>query len=708
MMSRLNRVLSGVGRAALGMVLVLVLAAGQAGLFRFPLGEALDRFVHDMRLRGTHAPVDPRIVIVDIDEASLGEFGRWPWPREVLARLITRLTREAGAAVVGVDIVFAEHQREDGHDDRLARAIGNAPVVLGYYFTSDRGGRTSGLLPEPVMRSDALPPDLRPLSWDGYGAPIAPLQRAARGAGFFNPVIDPDGVVRALPLLGEYRGGLYESLSVGVLREYLGAAAIGVVGDDLVIKGTRGTVRIPMSAGLTALVPFATVAAQDGPAAVEDAKARGAETRDAEARGPGTGGAGAGSTSGRFRYVSAADVVAGRVDPAVFEDRIVLVGTSAPGLTDLRATPLSAAFPGVEIHAGLLSGALDQAQRHPIKVRSPLADTGMLALLLVLGGVLAAAMPMLGAPGVLGLGALSASGVWIAGAVAWSHHGVLLPVAVTLLAVAALTLLNLSLGYLIEGRARRAVAGLFGEYVSPALVERMMRDPQRYSRASSENRELTILFVDIRGFTRIAETMEPEALREYINVFLTVMTEIVHRHGGTLDKYIGDAVMAFWGAPLEDARHADHAVAAAIAMLEAVERLNTMLAGRGMPPLRIGVGVNTGVVRVGDLGSRLRRAYTVIGDPVNLAARFEGLTRQYDAPIIVGETTMRQAVSHRFRALGSARVAGREEPVLIYAPESVAAGSPSCGNHSAQDDPATDPGASTGQALADEGTGLRL
>ncbi|HQN11982.1 MAG TPA: adenylate/guanylate cyclase domain-containing protein, partial [Quisquiliibacterium sp.] len=388
--------------------------------------------------------------------------------------------------------------------------------------------------------------------------------------------------------------------------------------------------------------------------------------------------------------------------------RIVLVGTSAPGLTDLRATPLSAAFPGVEIHAGLLSGALDQAQRHPIKVRSPLADTGMLALLLVLGGVLAAAMPMLGAPGVLGLGAVSASGVWIAGAVAWSHHGVLLPVAATLLAVAALTLLNLSLGYLIEGRARRAVAGLFGEYVSPALVERMMRDPQRYSRASSENRELTILFVDIRGFTRIAETMDPEALREYINVFLTVMTEIVHRHGGTLDKYIGDAVMAFWGAPLEDARHADHAVAAAIAMLEAVERLNTMLAGRGMPPLRIGVGVNTGVVRVGDLGSRLRRAYTVIGDPVNLAARFEGLTRQYDAPIIVGETTMRQAGGQRFRALGSARVAGREEPVLIYAPESVAAGSPSCGNHSVQDDPATDPGASTGQALVDEGSGLRL
>ncbi len=691
MPTRLRKVLSGLGRAGLGMLLVLLIVAVQADVVRVPLVAALDRFVHDMRLRGTDAPVDPRIVIVDIDEASLGELGRWPWERDVLARLITRLTRDTQAAVVGVDIVFAENQREHGHDDRLATAIESAPVVLGYYFTSDRGGRASGRLPAPVMRADALPQGMHPLSWDGYGATIPQLQRAARGSGFFNPVVDPDGVVRALPLLGEYRGGLYESLAVAVLRQYLGSAAIGVVGDALVLKGSRASMRIPMSAGMTALVPFASARASDTRA-------------ESGAR-----------TQGRFRYVSAADVVAGRVDPDVFKDRIVLVGTSAPGLTDLRATPLSAAFPGVEIHASLISGALDHvadagsgAAAAAVKVRTSLADTGMLVATALLGALLAVAMPLLGATGVLGLGAVSGLGVWLAGHIAWSNPGVLLPVAGALICVAALTLLNLSLGYLIEGRARRAVADLFGEYVSPALVDRMMRDPQRYSRPTSENRELTILFVDIRGFTRTAETMDPEPLREYINVFLTVMTEIVHRHGGTLDKYIGDAVMAFWGAPLEDERHADHAVAAALGMLEAAQRLNAAYESRGLALLRVGIGVNTGVVRVGDLGSRLRRAYTVIGDPVNLAARFEGLTKQYDASIIVGEATMRQAVSHRFRELGRACVAGREEPVRIFAPESVDMQRPASGAPYVHIDPVTDRGESTGQALVDEGSGPRV
>jgi len=216
------------------------------------------------------------------------------------------------------------------------------------------------------------------------------------------------------------------------------------------------------------------------------------------------------------------------------------------------------------------------------------------------------------------------------------------------------------------------VANLFGEYVSPALVERMVRDPAKFALAGSENRELTILFVDIRGFTRIAETMPPERLREYINAFLTGMTEVVHRYGGTVDKYIGDAVMAFWGAPLEDAQHADHAVAAALSMLEEVQRLNRGFEDKGLPLMRVGIGINTGVVRVGDMGSRLRRTYTVIGDAVNLASRFEALTKHYDAAVIVGEATVALATGHRFCALGNAQVSGRNEPVMVYSPASLA------------------------------------
>ncbi|MCL4184958.1 MAG: adenylate/guanylate cyclase domain-containing protein, partial [Burkholderiaceae bacterium] len=222
-----------------------------------------------------------------------------------------------------------------------------------------------------------------------------------------------------------------------------------------------------------------------------------------------------------------------------------------------------------------------------------------------------------------------------------------------------------------EGRARRAMMQLFGEYVSPALVEQMARDPVNYRIAGSANCELTILFADIRGFTRIAETMEPEALREYLNTFLTGMTGIVHAHRGTVDKYMGDAVMAFWGAPVDDAAHADNAVAAALAMQAEVLRMSEALRARGLPPLAVGIGINTGIVRVGDMGSKLRRAYTVIGDAVNLASRLEGLTKQYEVPIIAGEGTVRRCRQHAFVELARATVAGRAESVRIFVPKAV-------------------------------------
>ncbi|HPU54316.1 MAG TPA: adenylate/guanylate cyclase domain-containing protein, partial [Burkholderiaceae bacterium] len=299
------------------------------------------------------------------------------------------------------------------------------------------------------------------------------------------------------------------------------------------------------------------------------------------------------------------------------------------------------------------------------------AALGITAVLLV-GTLLSLGLPALGALGAVAFSAVAALTLWGCAAIAWNNLGMTMPVSAALVLVMALLLLNLTVGYFVEGRRRRAVANLFGEYVSPALVERMVRDPAKFALAGSENRELTILFVDIRGFTRIAETMPPERLREYINAFLTGMTEVVHRYGGTVDKYIGDAVMAFWGAPLEDAQHADHAVAAALSMLEEVQRLNRGFEDKGLPLMRVGIGINTGVVRVGDMGSRLRRTYTVIGDAVNLASRFEALTKHYDAAVIVGEATVALATGHRFCALGNAQVSGRNEPVMVYSPASLA------------------------------------
>ena len=674
-MSVLLRLLGWLRRPAVGLLLTVLACAATLDALPVPVSRALDRLVYDARLRDQIVNADDRVVIVDIDERSLAAQGRWPWPRATVARLVERIVDEGGASVVGLDTLFAEPERGSDGDARLAEALRGRPVVLGYYFSSDRGGVTSGKLPAPVMEAASFAQSgERITAWTGFGANLPALQSAAGAAGFFNPVVDPDGVVRALPLLAEHGGQVYESLAVAVLRRHLGGASLMLTRDRLVLRGERGSAVLPLSAGATALVPFAGGVAEMSSPASSSAPADSARSWRA-ASGAASLGGGAGDRPARFRYLSAADLLAGTADLAPLRDRIVLLGTSAPGLTDLRATPVHAAFPGVEIHATLIAAALDSdGSGAAIKRRSE-AAAAMGAGLVALAGVgLAFVLPAMGAVGVVALAGLAGAGLWLAAAVAWSNFGVVVPVSAGLVLVAVLAGFNLAAGYFVEGRARRAVASLFGEYVSPALVERMMRDPRRYASAPSEDRELTILFVDIRGFTRIAETLKPDQLREYINDFLTAMTEVVHRYGGTVDKYIGDAVMAFWGAPVDDPLHADHAMAAALSMLEEVQRLNRSYETRGLPLMRVGIGVNTGVVRVGDLGSRLRRAYTVIGDAVNLASRLQGLTKQFDAQIIAGESTVREARSHVFAELGHAQVAGRAEPVQVFVPAELAAG----------------------------------
>ena len=650
------RLMSRAARRAIGLMLTAAAALISLGLLPAPMISTLEFALYDARMRAASAQPDPSVVIVDIDESSLGRIGRWPWNRSQIGELAAQLVDQGGAQVVGIDVVFAEPQRERDEDLALSRRLAGRPVILGYYFTAGRGGRSSGALPAPVMSSAALVGlPTRITAWDGYGANLAGLQAQAAGSGFFNPLIDADGAVRALPLLAEYRGAVYEAFSVAILRQWLGSANLELSADQLRLRGQRGAIGLPLSEGLTGLVPFA-----------------------GRMLGPGGATGAAHMPLRRFESVSAADVIEERIDWSRFRGRVVLIGTSAPGLTDLRATPLSAAFPGVEVHATLIAAAIaatqpaTQSARPPgvttFKSRSPLTATLAAATAVVVGAGLALLLPMLGPGGAVLASAAGGFALWAGAEVAWYALDMVVPLAGAMAMVGLLLLLNLSVGYFIEGRARRAVAALFGEYVSPALVAQMVRNPERFVSSGSENRELTILFVDIRGFTRMSETLDPERLREYINSFLTAMTEIVHRYGGTVDKYIGDAVMAFWGAPLDDPEHADHAVAAAQAMLFEVERLTVRLQARNLPPLRVGIGINTGAVRVGDMGSARRRAYTVIGDAVNLASRFESLTKLHDASIIVGERTVALATGHRFRALGEAQGFSRSEPVMIFAP----------------------------------------
>ena len=621
-------------RLGVGLSLVALAVACELGHVGLPLVETLDRYLYDSRMRLQPARPNSRIVIVDVDERSLIEQGRWPWSRQTIARLVDVIAREGGAKAVGFDMVFAEP--EASQDPALMRALAGQPVALGYYFSSELGAVSTGLLPPAVWPVSVLHErGLSVTSWNGYGANVVPLQRAARTAGFFNPVVDRDGVVRALPLLAEYRGQLYESLSVAVLRMYFGSAPLtlradGLRADSLAFGPGGNQAVIPISEGTTALVPF-------------------------QGRG--------GAQSSRFRYVSADDVLSGRIEPRLFRDRIVLVGTSAPGLTDLRATPVSEVYPGVEVHASLIAGALEGTVRTR-PVEAPLITA---ALVGVVGTLSAIAMSAAGVVGIAAVSLLALSGLLAWNAIAYAHLGWVLPLASGVLLLTFLAAINLVAGYVIEGRSRRAVISLFGQYVAPQLVERMASDPDNYP-LESQNKELTILFADIRGFTRMAEGMDPLQLRDYLNRFLTSMTEVIHAYNGTVDKYIGDAVMAFWGAPIDDPGHADHAVAAALAMQREVRRLNDEFAGLGWPPLAVGIGINTGVVRVGDMGSRLRRAYTVIGDAVNLASRLEGLCKKFEIPIVVGESTRRAVKGIPLAFVARTEVQGRVEPVGIYRP----------------------------------------
>ena len=590
--------------------------------------DAMDRLLQDQRAKWRIPVAEQTVVIVDIDEKSLAVEGRWTWPRRRLADLTRRIVDEGGAKVLGFDVVFAEPL--EGEDAVLADALRDRPVVLGYYFSSDEGGRKMGRLPEAAFPVSALAgPHLRALTWDGFGANLPELAAAAGASGFYNAVVDADGVVRSLPLLTAHEGQLYESLSVAVLRLYAGRAPMALRSQRLEI----GRLAIPFADDLTARVPFS---------------------------------GGAGPAAGRFRYLSATDVLNGNVDPKWLKDKIVLVGSSAQGIGDRKATPVNRSTPGVELHATLIAGALaDSIVSQPWH-----AQISMALLTMAIGVVIACWMPMMGAPAIGTLTFAVLTGLYLFNLFAFARLGWILPLAPTVALVVAIATMNLAVGHFVEGKARRAVIELFGQYVSPELVRRMARRPKAYP-IESQNKSLTILFADVRGFTRIAESMEPQALREYLNRFLTRMTEVVHRHEGTVDKYMGDAIMAFWGAPIDDPVQEDHAVAAAIDMQKAVVALNEEFAQRGWPTLAIGIGINSGTARVGDMGSQLRRTYTAIGDAVNLAARLEALTKRFGLPILIGEATARKVTSVDLEPLGETDVPGRTERVRVFCPKSM-------------------------------------
>lgn len=645
------------------------------GAVRLGVLQHLDEIIYDSRLRATMPnTLDERIVIVDLDEKSLAEIGRWPWSRNKLAALTDELFDRQQVSLLGFDVVFAEADESSGlkrltelaqkefrgqagfaaqveqlresldYDQVFARALEKRPVALGYYLTSDREGRASGVLPEPVMdKSDLLGRQVPFTSWDGFGSNIEQLAKAAPMAGFFNPVIDGDGVVRSLPLVAEFKGQYFEALSLAMFRMLAGLPEVKpgfpkdrVLGrnyhrlESIDLHKDGKVLSVPVDDRVSVLIPF---------------------------RGRG------GASGGSFKYISASDVLARRLPAGALKDKIVLVGTTAPGLVDLRVTPVGETYPGVEAHANVISGLLDGK----VMVKPDYSVGYEVVILVIAGLLLALALPALSAP--LAVLMSSVTILAVMGVNFWLYwsYGLVLPLASALTMVVTAFGLNMSYGYFVESRSKRELANLFGTYVPPELVEEMVKDPDSYSMKAT-SRELTVMFCDMRGFTKMSEKMEPLQLQHLLTGVFTRLTSIIRGNRGTIDKYMGDCVMAFWGAPVETADHAHLAVKSAMEMSNAVREINQDHRARGLPEIGIGIGLNTGVMCVGDMGSNIRRSYTVIGDAVNLGSRLEGLSKTYGLDIVVSETTRRLATGYAWQELDSVRVKGKEQAVAIFWP----------------------------------------
>ncbi|MGE5096804.1 MAG: CHASE2 domain-containing protein [Betaproteobacteria bacterium] len=656
--------LNTIVRVAIGLLLLVVFLGNESGISEVRFLQQLELQLYDARVRLFMPSVaDPRVVILDIDEKSLAAEGRWPWGRDKVAALLRQLFDRYHVKVVGFDISFPEPDTSSGlltldrlasqelrddaafrqvlervrpsldYDRLLGEEIGKHPVVLGF-FLSPRGDR-AGVLPQPVFTGEFGNAVFRSTEATGFSGNRPELQEHAAAAGHLAPDFDVDGVTRRVPMLMRLDGNYYEAMALAVARTYLGNVP-AIVRTD--VRGTGkdaqgwvtslqvGKHQIPLDDAMRALIPF---------------------------RGPGH----------TFQYVSATDVLRGALPAGALADKIVIIGTSAQGLFDVRVTPVGEDYPGVEVHANMVSGILDQALKH-----RPLYATALsTVILLLIGLALALILPRLGVLPSTATTASVVAAIVAGNLIAWQVYGFVLNLAAPVLFVLLLYFFNMVYGFFLEARSRRLITGLFGTYVPKELVAEMSKNPGDYS-MQGESRVMTVLFSDVRDFTSISEGLTPEALKEMMNTYLTAMTEVIQEKRGTIDKYIGDAIMAFWGAPLADPQHAAHALEAALDMQRRIRGLDPEFAKRGWPQLNIGVGLNCGEMNVGDMGSRFRRAYTVMGDSVNLASRLEGLTKEYGVRILVSEGIVAAAEGFVYREVDKVVVKGRTEGVAIYEP----------------------------------------
>lgn len=633
----------------------------------FQLLEQLEAASYDMRLKMTLPnSEDDRIVIVDVDERTMQVEGQWPWGRDKLAEFVDILFDKYKIKVLGFDAIFPEpdgrntlgileqiavtefadsekyRQRLDAlrpqldFDKLFADSLKGRKTVIGFSFNSDDLIEPSNILGRPILRESEHRSELAIHEGQSYTASLPMFVQAAAASGFINnQSLDFDGSYRRAPLVQSWQGDWYPSLALAIAALALDTNELDVVFSSSQEEDrnslhldwmTLGNKIIPVDERGTVLVPY----------------------RDDE---------------NSFPVIPATEVLSGEAGTYPLEGAIVLLGTSAIGLRDMRVTPVSENFSGVEVQASIVSGILDSRIKHrPRYVQG--VEVVVLVGLAVLGTLIMLRMNLVGA--MLSM-LLLATLVFALNMRLWVANDLVVPLASSLVMLGLMYMVHTILGYFGESRGRRQLSARFGEYIPPELVKEMGLNPGEFS-MDSESKEMSVLFSDVRGFTGIAEGLEPRELSQLMNEYLTPMTRIIHGHRGTIDKYMGDAIMAFWGAPLDDAEHANNSVACAMEQIGALRQLAAEFAERGWPAIRIGIGINSGEMRVGDMGSQFRKAYTVMGDAVNLASRLEGLTKHYGVDVAVAEGTVRMADKFAFLELDLVRVKGKDTAAGVYTP----------------------------------------
>jgi adenylate cyclase len=613
---------------------ICTLTVSLLSLLSFPPLEMAEMKLYDanFRLRGTVSPPKD-IVIAAIDDKSLERYGRWPWKRDLIARLVDTLSASE-AAVIAFDIIFSEKEE---HDPQLADSISRAsnvilPSVFDFHELKGKPAEIlSGEYAYEKIRNPERFNDFPPISASKVLLPVQKLRESAMSVSPINIFPDSDGTVRWDSLAIAYGDHVYPSLPL-----VTAAAFLGVPSGKITLDATRGaeigSARVPTDRWGRTLINY---------------------------YGPGE----------TFQHISIADILDGSVPQDKIANRIVLVGATAVGIYDLRVTPFSAAMPGVEKHASTIASIID---KRFITKASSLIN---LSILIVSGVLFTLLLVRFKFTGSAVSAALFLAGFMIISTLLFSTYGIYMNLAAPISNILGIFLGITSINYAIEEKRARKIRFMFSSYVTQTVVNELINNPEM-AKLGGERREVTILFSDVKGFTTFAEKHTPEEVVSILNEYLGKMTDVILKWDGTLDKFIGDAIVVFWGAPIASDSHAEKAVKCALEMSEAMGELRQRWEKEGKPMLDAGIGINTGFVLVGNIGAEGKKMdYTIIGDQVNLCSRVESLTRRYDVPILLTGNTVQSLLNagagNRLSDLtikGEEKVIvkGKNEPVTIY------------------------------------------